>query len=206
MGDSGLVQQETHSALHSVSVAAVIVRKDGKVLAIRRRDTREWQPPGGVLERHEAIEEALIREVKEEAGVLVKHLVLTGVYKHVQRGILALVYRCRIQRRVCSNWHETADARWMTRGEVIQHMDRVFAARVLDALDYRNTPAVRLHNGSAFVSSTQFWMARRLRTGQACEHDVHGPHIRCGTSYRLRSAASSERLKVGGKARVHGSR
>lgn len=150
--------------LHSVSVAAVIVRDDGRILTIQRRDTGDWQPPGGVLERHETITGALIREVEEEAGVTVKPVALTGVYKNLDNGIVALVYRCRIRRRVWTKWRstgdETIDVRWMSRREVIAEMDGVFAARILDGLDHQTKPAVRYHNGRAFVWAWLRWATR----------------------------------------------
>lgn len=39
---------------HCVSVAAVVIREDGKILVIRRRDTGQYQAPGGILERDAA--------------------------------------------------------------------------------------------------------------------------------------------------------
>lgn len=148
-------------ALHSVSVAAVIVRDDGRILAIQRRDNDDWQPPGGVVERHETITSALVREVEEEAGVTVKPVALTGVYKDLDRAIVALVYRCRIQRRVWTKWRstgaETVAVRWLSRREVVEEMDGVFAARILDGLDCRVKPAVRHHNGRAFVWAWLRW-------------------------------------------------
>ncbi|MCK9929542.1 NUDIX hydrolase [Frankia sp. Mgl5] len=56
--------------MHSVSVAAVTRRDDGRVLCIQRRDTGAWQIPGGVLERGETFEDGLRREVREETGAL----------------------------------------------------------------------------------------------------------------------------------------
>src|SRR5256885_16834937 len=80
---------------HSVSVAGVVVRDDGRVLVIQRRDNGHWEPPGGVLELAETFDEGLCREVAEETGVQVEIGQLTGVYKNIKRGIVALVFRCR---------------------------------------------------------------------------------------------------------------
>ncbi len=54
--------------------AAVIIRKDGKVLALRRsKDASSfqgfWNFPGGGIEKGETPEEAAAREVKEESGL-----------------------------------------------------------------------------------------------------------------------------------------
>jgi len=54
-----------------VSVAGVVVRDDGRVLAIRRADNGTWEPPGGVLELSETLEDGVRREVYEETGVKV---------------------------------------------------------------------------------------------------------------------------------------
>jgi len=80
--------------LHSVSVAGVVFDDQGKVLLIERRDNGQWQPPGGILETHETFEEGLRREILEESGILVDVQRLTGVYKNVTLGVVALVFRC----------------------------------------------------------------------------------------------------------------
>ena len=82
-------------ARHSVSVAAVVPDDQGRVLVIRRRDNGAWQLPGGVLELHETIEDGLRREVEEETGVKVEPVRLTGVYKNMKLGVVALVFLAR---------------------------------------------------------------------------------------------------------------
>jgi 8-oxo-dGTP pyrophosphatase MutT (NUDIX family) len=59
-------------ARHSVSVAGVIVDGCGRALLSRRRDNQRWEPPGGVLELAESIEDGLRREVREETGLEVE--------------------------------------------------------------------------------------------------------------------------------------
>jgi len=46
----------------------------------------------GVLELGESIEAGLCCEVKEETGLTVQPVSLTGVYKNMNRGIIALVF------------------------------------------------------------------------------------------------------------------
>ena len=61
--------QVNETPRHSVSVAAAIFDDSGeKVLLIKRRDNGNWEPPGGVLELDETIEDGLRREVREETG------------------------------------------------------------------------------------------------------------------------------------------
>src|SRR3954449_13441244 len=92
----GAAAVSDHTRKHSVSVAAAIIDDEGRFLAIRRADNRAWEPPGGVLELDESIEAGLIREVEEESGLHIEPTALTGIYKNIRRGIVALVFRCRV--------------------------------------------------------------------------------------------------------------
>lgn len=152
MGDEG------SRAGHSVSVAAVVIDDLDRVLTIRRRDTGEWQPPGGVLEHDEKVEVGLMREVHEETGAVVVPIALTGVYKNLDRGVLALVFLCRVEGGDLRTTEEAEAFHWMTRAEVDVEMDEVFAVRVRDALDHvRRRDAgslpVRNHDGRTLVGS-----------------------------------------------------
>jgi 8-oxo-dGTP diphosphatase len=139
------------AARHSVSVAAVVIDDQDRALLIRRRDNGHWEPPGGVLELDEDIADGLRREVEEETGLLVEPSALTGVYKNMNRGIVALVFRCRQAGGDLITTSETAEVRWATRDEVAQLADQAYAVRVLDALDVATPPAVRAHDGVRLV-------------------------------------------------------
>ncbi|MFJ9948126.1 NUDIX hydrolase [Kitasatospora sp. NPDC091207] len=148
--------------LHSVSVAGAVVREDGRVLAIRRADNGTWEPPGGVLELSESVEDGVRREVFEETGIKVGVERLTGVYKNVPRGIVALVFRCHPESGAERLSEESTAVAWLTPGEVSERMAEVFAVRVLDALREGGVaPAVRAHDGSRLLG----------RLGEDRQHD-----------------------------------
>jgi ADP-ribose pyrophosphatase YjhB (NUDIX family) len=129
-------------------VAAVIVDEDGRALAIRRQDNHQWEPPGGVLELDEALYEGLVREVREETGLVVEPGRLTGVYKNLERGIVALVFRCRAESGEPSTSREATELRWLAEAEIHQLMNEAYAARVLDALRGDGVQ-IRAHDGVA---------------------------------------------------------
>ncbi|MES9808821.1 NUDIX hydrolase [Streptomyces cinereoruber] len=133
--------------LHSVSVAGVVVRDDGRILAIRRADNGTWEPPGGVLELNEHPEQGAAREVLEETGMCVEIERLTGVYKNMKQGVVALVFRCRPTSGVETTSDESTAVEWLTRDEVEERMGEVYAVRILDALDAEAVPYVRVHDG-----------------------------------------------------------
>ncbi len=136
---------------HSVSVAGVIVDNAGRALLIRRHDNGHWEPPGGVLELDEDIEDGLRREIREETGLAVEPTALTGVYKNMARGIVALVFRCRVTGGKLALSDETADLRWVGSAEVSRLAAQAYAVRVTDALEYASPPAIRTHDGVQLV-------------------------------------------------------
>ncbi|MDP7706843.1 NUDIX hydrolase [Mycobacterium sp. TY815] len=135
---------------HSVSVAGIVVRDDGRVLVIRRNDNGHWEAPGGVLELDESFEAGVQREVLEETGLEVAVERLAGVYKNLTHGIVALVYRCRPAGGKPHATEEAREIRWMTREQVQSAMSPAFAVRVLDALD--EDVHSRAHDGVNLIS------------------------------------------------------
>jgi ADP-ribose pyrophosphatase YjhB (NUDIX family) len=138
------------SPRHSVSVTGITVRGDGRVLAIRRADNSTWEPPGGVLELDEEPQAGVVREVFEETGIKVDVRQLTGVYKNMKLGVVALVFRCEPTAGTERTSSESTAVEWFTPDEVRERMSGVFAIRVLDALD-GDGPHVRSHDGKHLI-------------------------------------------------------
>ncbi len=77
---------ESYNRGYNVGVGGAVV-KEGRILLVRRATARGrgyWQIPGGFVERDETLEQAVVREVQEEAAVEAR-----------PRGVLAL--RSRLQ-------------------------------------------------------------------------------------------------------------
>ena len=138
------------SPRHSVSVAAAIVDESGQLLAVRRRDNGHWEPPGGILELHETIQAGLVREVREETGLEVEPQALSGVYKNMRRGIVALVFRCRIIDGEPRPTREAEQVSWLSPDEVRDLMDEAYATRLLDALQ-PGPASIRAHDGLSLL-------------------------------------------------------
>lgn len=61
--------------------AFVAVRDpDGALLLVRRRDTGDWELPGGRVEPGESATDAAVRETAEESGVTVEITGVVGIY------------------------------------------------------------------------------------------------------------------------------
>src|SRR3954453_419382 len=134
-------------ARHSVSVTGVIVDEKRRALLIQRRDNGRWEPPGGVLEIDETIEDGAAREVLEETGMKVEIEQLTGIYKNMKLGVVALVFRARAISGEPQTGPETRDTRWATAAEVADLVPEVYAVRVQDAMAANDQPVIRHHDG-----------------------------------------------------------
>ncbi|MER5317714.1 NUDIX hydrolase [Streptosporangium roseum] len=144
-----------HHNTHSVSVAGVIIDDQGRALLTQRRDNGHWEAPGGVLERDEDITSGLLREIHEETGLHVEPVTLTGVYKNMARGIVALVFRCKVIGGRLTETDETRAFRWVTADEVSSLASEAFAIRVLDAMHHDQAPAIRSHDGTRLLGAPQ---------------------------------------------------
>ena len=132
---------------HSVSVSGVITDDHGRALLIQRHDNHHWEPPGGVLELDEAIEDGLRREIREETGLDIEPDTLTGVYQNMNRGIIALVFRCKVTGGELTTNDEVTDFRWADESNIRELASQAYAVRILDALRANTAPAVRQHDG-----------------------------------------------------------
>lgn len=135
---------------YSVSVAGIVVDDAGRVLIVQRRDNGRWEPPGGILEPDETIEQGVQREVLEESGVQVEVQRLTGVYQNMTRHIVALVYRCHPVGGSPHPSDETAEVRWVERSQIDDLMLPAYAVRVHDAFE-PTTTATRAHDGRTLI-------------------------------------------------------
>ena len=80
---------------------AVIERDDHVLLALWNEPAEPlWTLPGGGVERHETVEEAAVREVREETGYDVELVRLLGVHTRVVPAASRLIATDRVLRSV----------------------------------------------------------------------------------------------------------
>ncbi|RYJ14306.1 HAD-IIA family hydrolase [Halogeometricum borinquense] len=70
-------------------VGAVVVNETDEVLLVRRADNERWALPTGTVERGEAVDEAIIREMREETGLQISVEQLTGVYSRPHQQVFS---------------------------------------------------------------------------------------------------------------------
>jgi 8-oxo-dGTP diphosphatase len=90
----GGISMEHKTPKHIVAVAGYLTNEKNEVLLTKvhwRADT--WEMPGGQVEEGEALDQAVCREIKEETGLSVKPIGITGVYYNASMHILAVVFK-----------------------------------------------------------------------------------------------------------------
>ena len=104
---------------HLVSVAALVTNEDGKILLVNS-PWRGWEYPGGLIEPGETFQEALHREIREEAGVEVEIERFVGICKNVKRDIVNIDFVCRYIGGELTTSEESTEVAWFTPEEAME--------------------------------------------------------------------------------------
>lgn len=107
-----------------LTVDAVISDDHGRVLVMERGTapfSGTWVLPGGLVDPGETVEEACIREVREELGLEVKLTGLIGIYSEPGRdprgSFVSIAYRAEVVSGTPIITPEARSHRWLEPGE-----------------------------------------------------------------------------------------
>lgn len=84
-----------------------------------------------------------MRQKQDSRIAIAPHVRTSG-----DRGIIALVFRCKVTRGQPRPSDETEAFRWVTESEIRQLASEAYAIRVLDALHADSPAAIRQHDGN----------------------------------------------------------
>lgn len=128
-----------------VAAHALVVNKENKVLVMKRAECNDYKPltwdiPGGTVEVGETVEEALIRELKEETGIEIKPLHPIYAYSNLsqlpKRQTVQLVYACEYKGgNVILNPEEHEEYKWIDYPEIRNLECIPFLAGLLETFD-----------------------------------------------------------------------
>lgn len=96
---------------HLVSVAALVTNERGEILLVNS-PWRGWEYPGGLIEPGETFQEALHREVREEAGVEIEITGFVGICKNVERNIVNIDFTARYVSGELRTSEESTEVIW----------------------------------------------------------------------------------------------
>ncbi|WP_391558619.1 NUDIX domain-containing protein [Robertmurraya sp.] len=108
-----------------IAVKGVIIN-EGRVLIVKRSEDDEvgggtWECVGGKIDFGEGLEDALVREIKEEVGldVNVKHILYATTFKtNPTRQVVILTYLCTSSNQEVVLSSEHSDHRWVTKDQL----------------------------------------------------------------------------------------
>ncbi|KOP70300.1 ADP-ribose pyrophosphatase [Lysinibacillus sp. FJAT-14745] len=70
----------------TITSGAVVLNKHKKIL-LKLDPNRGWELPGGIVEENESVQNAVIREVKEETGIDIDIIGFCGVSQEISNNI-----------------------------------------------------------------------------------------------------------------------
>lgn len=104
---------------HFVSVAGLVCNENDEILLIKS-PWRGWEYPGGMVEPSETFQEALIREIKEEAGVEVEITGFIGICKNVEKDIVNVDFACQYIKGELTTSNESSEVRWVKKQDALE--------------------------------------------------------------------------------------
>ncbi|AYC28507.1 NUDIX hydrolase [Paenisporosarcina cavernae] len=99
---------------HIVSAAAVVLNHAGEILLIKG-PRRGWEMPGGQVEEGESLQQAAIREVKEESGIDIEIVRFCGIYQNVERSICNTLFLAKEVGGECTTSDESLEVGFFTK-------------------------------------------------------------------------------------------
>ena len=103
---------------HLVSVAGLVTNSEGKILLVNS-PWRGWEYPGGLIEPGETFQQALHREIREEAGVEVEITGFVGICKNTEKDIVNIDFTCRYVSGALTTSEESTEVVWATAEEAM---------------------------------------------------------------------------------------
>lgn len=99
---------------HFVSVAGLVTNNKGDILLVKS-PRRGWEYPGGMLEPGETFQDALVREIKEEAGIDVEITGFVGLCKNIEKDVVNIDFICKAVDGQLTTSDESTEVMWVNK-------------------------------------------------------------------------------------------
>jgi ADP-ribose pyrophosphatase YjhB (NUDIX family) len=135
------------------AASAIVVNEAKQILLHRRSDNNLWSVPGGAMKIGESIVDTVTREVKEETGLEVQPVRVTGIYTD-PRGVVAfadgevrqqfsICFCCAVVGGEIKTSSESTEVRFFDPGQITSlNMSPAIRLRIDHYLSGRREPAV----------------------------------------------------------------
>lgn len=120
-------------------VAGVVIKKDGKYLLIQEKKPKAymlWNFPAGKVDVGESIEQAAIREAKEESGYDVELIKEIAIFHANSTDVVKHAFEAKIiGGELKFPLDEILDAKWFTFEEIKQMKEKLRNEWIIDTID-----------------------------------------------------------------------
>lgn len=104
---------------HFVSTAGLVMNDKEEVLLLNS-PWRGWEFPGGMVEPHETLQKALIREIEEETGIQVEIIGFCGMNKNVEMDIVNIDFICKYISGNLKTSEESKEVKWVSKLKALE--------------------------------------------------------------------------------------
>jgi 8-oxo-dGTP diphosphatase len=132
--------------MHSGAFAVIFDERD-RVLLCHRRDMDAWNLPGGGVEEHETPWDAAVREVREEVGLTVEIVRLTGLYWKPVTDELVFNFECSVVAGIPTTSDEADAIEYFALSALPANTAPKQIERITDALARASTPFLKAQSG-----------------------------------------------------------
>jgi 8-oxo-dGTP diphosphatase len=147
-----LIKELMETPKHIVAVGGLVTNDNDQAL-LMYHPVRGWEFPGGQVEVGEDLISALIREIKEETGIIVSVQRLAGVYQNVKpenEHITTKVmfdFLCKYELGELSTSEESLKVGWFEKKSALQMITNQFLHfRFKDMLEFNNNIVFRTYS------------------------------------------------------------
>ena len=102
-----------------VSVAGLVTDDRGNILLVKS-PRRGWEYPGGLVEPGETLQDALIREIKEESGIEVKITGFIGLCKNIEKDSVNIDFTCKAIGGQLTPSDESTELMWINKEKALE--------------------------------------------------------------------------------------
>ena len=101
---------------NTIGSRAIVINPDGQILLVKHTYQPYWYLPGGGVKKGESAKAALLRELKEEVGLVVnlEEPILFGIYHHIYMGVndYPIIYVVKNYKMTSSSSGEIEEIAW----------------------------------------------------------------------------------------------
>ncbi len=135
----------------TIGVSGIIRDNENRVLLCRRNDYDLWNLPGGGVESGETPWAGVIREVKEETGLDVEIIRLTGVYSKPHKDKIVLAFECRVIGGEITLNDESREIKYFALSELPKNTSPKQVERIKDALENKTETIMKIQTGKSSI-------------------------------------------------------